>query len=295
MADVRSFDHTGQTDGVIWPGGPSKQGPHRIESFAICPQLESYGNDLRLRLTDEKPATAIGTLVHVGLAYRYAAMLPFERWPSWLVYRDPATGYPDPLLAIASCGYETPGYAAEAARIFTWYQHFYSINVWTPVLVEHQFEVTFPNGEPYTARTDLLAIEAGEYVLIDHKTVPRLSKSIGRDYRTDRQMLTGLMLARAAGYDVKRVIINACSKEQPVPQFGRYDVPISPIAYERLALDTNYYLERLQAVRQTHPDPWNRPRNTGSCVRKYGRCDYYPLCAEGPHPEILAQYKVKPL
>lgn len=255
-----------------------------MESFAICPQLEAFGHDLHLRLADERAATAIGTLVHVGLAYRYGAMLP-ER-PAWLVY-------PDAMTAIATCGWATPGFAQEAQRIFAWYQHFYAVNVWTPVLVEHQFEVTFPNGEPYTARTDLLAIENGEYVLIDHKTITRLSGSVGRSYRTDRQMLTGLALARAAGYDVRRVVINALSKEMPVPQFRRYEVPISPIAWERLGADTNYYLERLQEVRRTHPDPWTRPRNSGSCVRKYGVCDYYPICAEGPTPDVLAQYVVK--
>jgi hypothetical protein len=265
-----------------------------VGSFAVCPQLEAFSHELGLRLADERPATAIGTLTHVGLAYRYAAMLPQDRQPSWLVYRDPRTGYPDPLLAIAICGWKTPTYAQEAQRIFSWYCSWYKVNVWTPVLVEHQFEVTFPNGAAYTARTDLLCVENSEYVLVDHKTVPRLNPSIGRDYRADRQMLTGLALARAAGYDVKRVVINALSKEQPMPQFKRYDVPVSAVAFERLGADTGYYLERMQEVRRLYPDPWNRPRNADSCVRKFGRCDYYALCTEGPTADVMANFTRKP-
>lgn len=266
---------------VVWPGGPSKQGPHRVGAFAICPQLEAFSQDLHLRTIHERPATAIGTLVHVGLAYRYGMMMPV--WPSWLVY-------PDPMTAIATCGWQNPEASLEAQRIFAWYQHHYTRNVWTPVLVEHQFEVEI-DGEPYTARTDLLAIENGEYVLIDHKTCGKLSNGIGRDYRADRQMLTGLALSRAAGYDVRRVVINAITKEYPVPRFQRYDVPISEIAYSRLGEDTRYYLNRMREVRAAYPDPHNRPRNWDSCVRKYGRCDYYPVCSDGP--EHLVNFKVK--
>lgn len=282
MADTRSADHTGQSDGVVWPGGPSKQGPHRVGSFALCPQLEAFAHELHLRLAQEKAATAIGTLVHVGLAYRYAMMLPRDQWPSWLVY-------PDPMTAIAVCGWNNQTAAYEAQRVFYAYCMKYQVNIWTPVLVEHQFEVAF-DGEPYTARTDLLAIESGEYVLIDHKTVTKLSRNIGTSYRGDRQMLTGLALARAAGYDVKRVIINALSKEYPEPQCERYDVPISSTAFYRLGEDTRHYLQRMVEVRKQYPDPWNRPRNWDACVRKYGRCDYYPLCVEGYEPHILAEY-----
>jgi hypothetical protein len=116
--------------------------------------------------------------------------------------------------------------------------------------------------------------------IVTHNTTGRLSKNIGTSYRTDRQMLTGLALARASGYDVKRVIINALSKETP-PQFQRYDVPVSEIAYNRLGEDTRYYLARLAETRKAYPDPMNRPRNHGACLRKFGLCDYYPLCSEG--------------
>lgn len=282
MADTRSADHSGTTD-AVWPGGSSKQGPHRVGSFATCPQLEAFGHDIHLRLVDEKPATAIGTLVHVGLAYRYGMMLP-ER-PSWLVY-------PDAMTAIAICGKNNAHASYEAQRVFAWYSELWKVNTWTPLLVEHQFEVQMGN-EPYTARTDLLAIENNEVILIDHKTVSKLKRSIGTEYRADRQMLTGLALARSAGYDVRRVVINALSKEYPQPQFARYDVPISAEAFARLGHDTQYYLDQMHVVRQTHPDPWNRPRNWDACVRKYGRCDYFPLCSDGVSPELLVNFVQK--
>lgn len=255
---------------VVWPGGPSLQGPHRVGSFAICPQLEAWAHDLHLRPVLEKPAPAIGTLIHAGLAYRYAAMLPQR--PEWFVYAD---GY-QAIQELAA----NPEFREIALRVFAAYEEFYRVNRWTPVLVEHQFIVHFANGEPYSARTDLLAIENGEYVLIDHKSVGRLSSSIGARYASDRQMLTGLALARACGYDIRRVVINALTREMPYPSFQRYDVPINSVAFSRLGVDTEYYLSRMAEVRRSHPDPRSRPRNWDGCTTKFndGLCDYYRLC-----------------
>lgn len=254
---------------IVHPGGPSLQGPHRVEAFGSCPQLEALAHELHLRPVIEKLPTKVGTLVHAGLAYRYAAMLS-ER-PDWFVYRD---GYE----AIAVLGADRPEFCDLAMRIFAAYEQHYAVNTWQPVLVEHQFVVQFANGEPYSARTDLLAVEAGEYVLIDHKTVGKVAASLGASYAADRQMLTGLAIARACGYDVRRVVINAMSREMPVPTFRRFDVPISDVAFARLGSDTAYYLERMKEVRVSHPDPLNRPRNWGACMRKYGQCDFFDFC-----------------
>ncbi len=98
-------------------------------------------------------------------------------------------------------------------------------------------------------------------------------------------MLTGLALCRANGYDVKSVMINAMSKPmktQPQPLFQRYPVPISPHAYERLGEDTIYWIRQMREAKKLSPDPTKRPRTLESCVRKYGRCDFYGLCADGP-------------
>jgi hypothetical protein len=280
MADTHRPDNN---VGPVWPGGASKQGPHRVGSFAICPQLEAFSQDLRLQPGVQKDAPLIGTLVHAGLAYRYAALLPQK--PSWFVYPEGRTAIW--TLGLAS---ERADAALEALRVFDAYEAYYSQNIWQPLLVEHQFEVEM-EGEPYTARTDLLAVENGEVCLIDHKTQKRLSRNTALDYSADRQMLTGLALARAAGYDVKRVIINALSKEMP-PRFGRFDVPISELAYSRLGDDTRYYLKLMKWTRQQYPDPLNRPRNLDCCLRKYGPCEFIPLCTDGLHrlPEYTKRH-----
>lgn len=283
MGDIRSDKSPNSK--AIHPGGLSLQGPHRVGAFALCPQLEAFAHELQLRCAVEKPATGIGVLLHVGLAYRYALMLPKEAQPSWLVY-------PDAMTAIAVCGENQPEYAQEAQRVLAWYYHHYNVNTWTPVLVEHQF-VTQIDQEPYSARIDLLVIENGEYVLVDHKSISKLRGSIGHSYRSDRQMMTQLALARLAGYDVKRIVINAMTKEYPRPNFMRYDVPLSGVAYDHFLQDTRYYLNRLRQTRIDYPDPWKRPRNTDACVRKYGVCDYEPICTQGQTPDVLAEFVTK--
>lgn len=270
---------------VIWPGGLSLNGPHAVGSFALCPQLHGFAHEMHLRAVVESEATAVGTLVHAGLAYRYAAAL--NPRPDWYVYAD---GY-DAIKRLA----KNPDFADLALRVFAGYEEHWARvgDPWQPVLVEHQFVVQFPSGL-YSARTDLLALEYGEFVLIDHKTCRKLSDSIRGQYAADRQMLTGLAIARASGYDVKRVVINALTKERPFPNFARYEIPLNHVAFSTLGRDTEYYIRQQAAVRAEFPDPMNRPRNWDACVRKYGVCDYFGLCtgASGAEHEfhVPAEY-----
>lgn len=279
-----------QNTGAVWPGGSSKQGPHRVGAFDICAQLEGFGYELNLRPAIEKEPTKIGTLVHVGLAYRYGMLLAQK--PDWLVY-------PDGRYAIWICGSDRPDLAQEALRIYDAYcAHWDALTASgaypaiRPLLVEHQFEATFrmPDGstEPYTARIDLLAEVGNEIWLLDHKCGGKLSYHTGASYRSDRQMLTQLALARLDHYNVNRVVINAMSREYPESKFGRFEVPISHEAYARLGIDTAYVLERMRDVRKRWPDPRNRPRNYDACLRKYGKCDFADVCTNGDHE--LIQY-----
>ncbi len=106
-------------------------------------------------------------------------------------------------------------------------------------------------------------------------------------------MLTGLALCRLNGYDVKRVVINAMQKpKNDIPlRFGRYNVPISEDAYNRLFADTVYWIRKMREVKAAYPDARNRPRSYENCLRKYGACDMYGVCADGPHN--LIQYVKK--
>jgi len=281
MADSHSGNVNTGT-GAIWPGGASKQGPHRIGAACICPQYEAFSQEMYLRPIVEKDVTLIGTLVHVGLAYRYGMLLA-ER-PSWLVY-------PDGRTALWTCGAHRPELAEVALYVFDAYQAFWGPPQWRPLLVEHQFEVSL-EGEPYTSRLDLLAMEGNDCIIVDHKTKGYIKRETGYEYRTDRQMLTQLALARTFGYDVKRVVINAMTRPKPSkmgfydlqnfsPKFARFDVPISAVAYGRLWEDTVWALRNLKAMRAAYPDPTNRPRVYESCVRVYGPCDFNPLCSDG--------------
>jgi Trm5-related predicted tRNA methylase len=115
-------------------------------------------------------------------------------------------------------------------------------------------------------------------VVVDHKNVGKMGNESAK-YYLDRQMVTNLALARAHGYPVEAVLVNVQSRR--TYECRRFEVPINPIHYNRLFADTIYFLDQMKAVRQTHLDPSNRPRNTAACVGKFGQCDYYSLCWEG--------------
>lgn len=259
----------------IWPGPmntPRGPGPYRVGAFATCPQLEGFAYEAKLRPAIERDEPKIGTLVHAALAYHYGARLPQR--PDWMIYGDS-------MQAIAFLGADRPDLVYEAQRIFAWYVLFYQNDPWQPILVEHAFQWWFDEHTPITARVDLIAVENGEYVLVDHKVKGKIYRSTGEVMRNDRQMVTCLALARANGWDIRRVVINGMTRDYPEPKFGRYDVPVSAEVYDRFAADTYYFMRRRQEVKAAFPDPMNRPRNTDSCLRKFGPCDFLPLCTEG--------------
>lgn len=234
--------------------------------------MHGFAHELHLRPVISKQATAVGTLVHAGLAYHYAKALSPR--PDWYVYDNG-------VQAIRVLGADRPDFAELAERIFAAYlNHYDGRCTWRPVLVEHQFVVDF-DGMPYSARIDLLVQDGPDLVLVDHKSTGRISAGMGAGYEADLQMLTGLAQARAAGYDVKRVVINALSREMPFPRFERFTVPILPTAYARLAKDVAYHLRQLRRVREEFPDPRDRPRNGSACVGKYGKCDFFDVCQRG--------------
>jgi len=301
MPDVRAPEEPGLAR-IIRPGhrfGPKPEGPqiHRtscssIGSFAVCPQVHAFGYEMGLKAADEKPARKIGSLVHVALAYHYGAMLPVR--PEWMVYPTPQS--PDPRHALWTCAQGDGEIATEALRIFDAYVAFYPTPIWKPILVEHQFDVVMDvDGTPerYTLRIDLLAedMRDGALCLIDHKSAYKITRNTGLGYRADREMLTALALCRANGHDVKRVVINAMTKENPEPHFGRFDVPISAEAYSRIGQDTAFLIRQMRAVSSAYPDPRSRPRVYESCISKFGVCDFWAICSDGPHR--LAEFTKK--
>lgn len=260
---------------VVAPGGLSLQGPHRVEAFATCPQLEAFAHELHLRSIFPKEPTDVGVLWHAGLAYHYAKGL--NPRPPWYVYSD---GFE----CIERMGATKPReFIDTARRMLEAYQLAYVTDAFTPLLVEHQFVVYFPNGEPYSCRSDTVGwMDYGtpgqRLVVMDHKGVGRMGNE-GAKYAIDSQMATNLALARACGYDIKEIVINAQSRR--TYECRRFTVPINSAAYARIGSDVQYYLDQMKAIRQSHPDPMNRPRNRGACVRKYGPCEFIELCWGG--------------
>lgn len=305
MSDARSPDLPSLK--VIRPGMSLVKAPKNpipreacssLGAFVLCPQLHAFGYEMGLQPTERKEPLVVGTLLHVGMAYRYGARL--NPRPAWMVYPTPEA--PNARDAIWTIGHADRDLAEKVLRLFDAYEAYYHTPTLQPVLVEHQLEALFNiDGQQvrYTLRIDLLAHDhsdqgRGALTLFDHKTRSKLSKWVGQNYRTDREMLSGLALCRLAGYNVERVAINALqkgTKEKPEPVFQRYEVPVSEEAYGRLGAEIEFWLRRLRDIRVTHPDPANRPRAYESCIRAYGRCDFYEVCADGPHN--LAQYTRK--
>lgn len=265
--------------GFVSPGEKNKRGPgpYHIDTFIECPQKAAFNYEMRIEpaFDPKREPAEIGTIVHTGLAYLYASRLPQR--PAWMVYNSPEE-------AMALQGAARPDLVHEATRIFAWYRHYYqNVDIWRPVLIEHQFQAQLGPDDYMTARIDMLAWEGPDLCVIDHKVKGKIGPRTGLYAATDRQMLTILALTRQAGYEVTRVILNCMTRDYPQPRFERYDVPVNPEAYKRFGTDAAYWLRRRNEVRKLFPDPTNRPRNYNACMSKFGLCPYDPLCRDGIH------------
>lgn len=262
---------------VVTPGERNYKGigPSHLSTFASCPQRAAFQYEAHLEPvgdTKREPAR-IGELVHVGLAYRYGAMLPQR--PGWMVY-------PSPAEAIAAVGAERPDLTLQAQRIFAWYEYVYQKENVVPVLVEAVLNAPLEE-EWVAARVDFVGWIDGILTVADHKVQKTLHKATASIMSTDRQMLTILAAARANGYDVQRVMLNGMTRDYPEPKFRRFDVQISHDAYGRLGQDTLYYLRQRRVMRDMYPDPYNRPRNFDACMTRFGLCPFHKLCRDGLH------------
>jgi hypothetical protein len=270
-------------------GGESARGSHRLASVRECPRYWwlRYGQNVRrVGGQSEKPYLLVGTLVHLRLAYYYAAKMetvpePFCTVPLEEAVLDIATGHPDLI--------------DQSKGIFDAYVKLDGYSTWIPTHVEQEFTATLKqldpdgpdhtlNDEVVTCRTDLIVQNQGKLWIVDHKTVGGgWSKSLPRwiqennDYAIPWQAMVYLHVVRQE-LPIAGLIINRLRRVEPY-DFDRHVLEIPPMAYvqapramrEAIRLETEITFNAQQGVM---PVP-----NLAACYKRYGQCDYIRVCA----------------
>ncbi len=223
----------------------------------------------------DPPARAIGSLLHVFLALKYANMIdnhPYQALTPTEVY----------ARAVASAN---PELVQEAWRVFTAYQLHYKFDYLIPIWDGVERDIKDPRtGE--SARFDLIAfvekpvydLEAGTYI-IEHKSGARFDNDFLNSWQNDGEVIGQAMLWKRLGFDkrfgpLKGTIMNLLGKQKE-PRFHRTFV--SPDAWRIKSHERD--LKRHEGLLQLAISKDDFPRSRGNCISRFGRCDLYEHCA----------------
>jgi hypothetical protein len=229
----------------------------------------------------ERKSTALdlGSVVHAFLAVYYQRLIDAEA-------DAPLTAEPgvlcDKLLDLGASAI----IVNEGWRLFEAYANFWEHNGDYLIPRAVEFRVSDPH-EPRTARYDLVAeVLPGGHLMpgiycINHKTTSRLTRDLTEGYHLDGQILDEIALYTRAGLHrrfgpLQGVIINILVKTA-VPNFHREIVSPPTFQLRRQAKDLRVHRAMLGIYEATNT--W--PRSLGSCVGRYGFCDFWEHCREG--------------
>jgi len=272
------------------PGGASQRGSHQLAATQSCKRLYALRYIFKLIGVSDPPWRMIGTLVHLCLAYHYAARMANP--PKWLTDKSLDQ-------ALAETGRGNPQEIEQSKAVFAYYvQHWAAGDTWQPMFVEKEFFATIgqldPGGpdssldsEVISIRPDLVVEANGDLWIVDHKTAgggwnsDRLARwKEDGEYLLHWQAMLYLHVLRAAlphrnvrGFVIQRV------KRTPPYDCDRNPLRIPVLAYQQvpraaraMALEERRIKEDL--AKGIAPTP-----NFAACQGRYGACDYRDLCA----------------
>lgn len=278
--------------------GPSPNGMHAAETFAICPRRRGFNAHPipgAPRFTD---ALARGTLVHVGLAHHYARMRAKQRG------EDPDRFYPvadavrlmvgavEPVERAVMARHVAPVMVALAA-----YDAHYATEITTTeiVAVEQVVEIPLPGfggeGEPAakTARIDLITRKTtpgSKLLFTDHKSAARIQREQAWYYARTWQFLGLRWLGRALGDVFGGVVLNQVQVGVAGPAFRRPSMDPVPGFFLSMPAGLAYF-ERLRWTFEKSglpPALWPAVASEHTCRGRYSRCDHAARC-EAAYPQ----------
>ena len=269
--------------------GPSRRGWHRLQTVLQCPRKYAFyaASKEGPPVPTDAPALIKGSLLHVGLAHRYA------------LKKDPDAPLYAPLKAVE-------GLAAKQVNADVWakwvplvqetmlqYDLFWASEQWEVMDVERELVANIKDEKRnevylYTQRADLVVRNkhTGLWYIVDHKSTFRISGKTKRRYTLSGQFRgyeffgRGLLKKRFGG-----VILNMIQwpKDKADAVFERVDLEPAPYA-DRTFTQTIIHAERLiRDLKPTAHSPldWPGVHHETACWTAYGPCPYHATCQWG--------------
>ena len=261
-------------------GGPTEFGWHTHEPSFRCWREHHFNasEPTAGRTLGSQFALAVGTIVHEFLAAYYQSFITAK------TFTPSGEKGPEALYELLC----TNGYtdeANEARRLYEAYRSKYDgkdsylaedVKI---IAIEHRVLRTFPWGQPYTARADMVLKLPDGYWLVDHKTTAARTTEFVEGWQVEPGIIGLVWACQEEFKPIRGVSINGVIKTK-VPDFDRFMYAMD----ERMLADFVSML-RYKAVEEGVARLAGYPPNFAACFRKMGphvgKCRFFSRCVYG--------------
>jgi hypothetical protein len=261
--------------------GQSPFGFHRLLSFMQCPTkyYRSYVSDEDRPKTDS-PSLIIGSLVHTGLAHRYALIKASQDGQSSDLF--------DPVSAMREQANTESGewlnWIEKAERVYSQYDSAESTKEFESnikvVAVEEVYEIKIEQFT-LTFRADLVIEKDGLVYFVDHKTCAYI-KSVSTDgYQASGQFLAYISYGRQGFENFGGMLLNyIATGGQRSEKFDTaiLEVQASEDHLSNFGNSVYFYFKMINALDGKAGKFYPRVQSEFTCTHKYGKCQYYDRC-----------------
>jgi ATP-dependent exoDNAse (exonuclease V) beta subunit len=270
MAAAEQPASTAKTD----ESAESSHGIHKLLSLIRCPRLYAYRYVLKLRLQFDQERLALGTAVHAGLEAHYDGK-------DWRQAMKKLSEKPD--FAFVS---------DRAMKILANYFQKYKAEKLNVISVEREYGITI-EGSLFTRRLDMVYEKDGALYVVDHKTAADPKKRTSQcemDPTLISQELVGrVACTRIHGLKYGGAVLNLIPTGSG-GVYSRYPLRFSARMVADMPRSLGRWLRGERNLLASGMSPWEYSQNW-TCYDRYGVCDYWRLCAQGP--DALAEFTVK--
>ena len=272
--------------------GPSRRGWHRLQTVLQCPRKYAiYTRDKAQPRPTTAPALIKGTLLHIGLAHRYALI------------QDPDADVYEPLKAVEGMAAKQPNPEVWAEHVplvqetLLQYDVRWGHEQWEVKAVERELVAHIEDKERgevylYTQRADLVVLNplTGLWYIVDHKTSVRPPSSSAKAYSLSGQFRGYNMFGRGLlGFkNFGGVVLNMLQwpgAKKPA-EFARLELSPAPFA-DKTFQQTIIHAERtIRDLTKLYTDTdalaWPGVHHEHACWTRYGPCKHHKTCEWGP-------------
>lgn len=265
--------------------GQSPFGWHRMQAFMQCPTkyYHSYISEEHVRTPS--PSLILGSLLHTGLAHRYAIMGAEQREEEHDLY--------DPSDAIRKQAKEEGEvWQSQLEKVFSVYNQYIEseyIRFWESdciiLFVEDIFTLTI-DGYDLTLRADLVVQSktSGLIYFVDHKTSSYIREATTKGYQSSGQFIAYQVLGeRLWGKKFGGLLINylqhgGFTAKKPRIAFKHVNVKRSQSHIDAFASSILFYRKLIEYYQDKDLKHFPRVQSEFTCIHKYGTCDHYDKC-----------------